>query len=152
MREALPTPGNPAPEYAARMLDGDTLTLNQLRGSVVLLNVWATWCGPCVREMPGLEALHRKYREQGLVVLGASIDRRSAERDVRRFLESNDIGFTILLDPDQNVTQRFRTLGVPETFLIGRDGVIAHRWIGEFEPIAPDVTQRVEALLADESA
>lgn len=149
-RDALPRPGNPAPEYTARTLEGDAVSLTQLRGSVVLLNVWATWCAPCVREMPGLETLHEQYDDQGLRVLGASIDRGSAEREVRRFLDSNNIEFTILLDPDQNVTQRFRTLGVPETFLIGRDGVIAHRWIGEFEPTAPDVIERVEVLLAKE--
>jgi cytochrome c biogenesis protein CcmG, thiol:disulfide interchange protein DsbE len=147
-----PVPGNPAPEYSARTLDGESLSLADLSGQVVVLNVWATWCGPCVREMPGLQELHEDYADAGLVVVGASVDRGQAEASVRRFLEARDLTFTILLDPDQTVAQRFRTLGVPETFLIGRDGVIAYRWIGEFDPTAPQVRERVEDLLAEEAA
>jgi len=149
---AAPVPGNPAPEYSARTLDGESLSLADLSGQVVVLNVWATWCGPCVREMPGLQVLHEDYADAGLVVVGASVDRGQAESSVRRFLEARDLTFTILLDPDQTVAQRFRTLGVPETFLIGRDGVIAYRWIGEFDPTAPQVRERVENLLAEEAA
>jgi len=149
---AAPVPGNPAPEYSARTLDGESLALADLSGQVVVLNVWATWCGPCVREMPGLQKLHEDYADAGLVVVGASIDRGQAEASVRRFLKERDLTFTILLDPDQTVAQRFRTLGVPETFLIGRNGVIDHRWIGEFDPTAPQVRERVENLLAEEAA
>jgi len=132
------------------MLDGGTLALDDLRGDVVLLNVWATWCGPCVREMPGLEALHREFAEEGLRVLGVSIDRGSAEREVRGFIERNDITFQILLDPDETVSQRFRTLGVPETFLVDRGGVIRYRWIGEFDPHGPDARDRVTQALAED--
>jgi cytochrome c biogenesis protein CcmG, thiol:disulfide interchange protein DsbE len=148
-RPLPPLPGNPAPAWEGRTLEGETLALADLRGDVVVLNVWATWCAPCLREMPGLDALSRHFEGQGLRVLGVSVDRGSAQPDVESFSRDLGISFTILLDPDQRVMNRFRTLGVPETFLIGRDGVIAHRWIGEFDPMDPGVLARVEALLAE---
>jgi len=152
VRSAAPTPGNPAPEYTARTLDGGELSLADLRGQVVLLNVWATWCGPCVREMPGLQQLQDDYGDRGLTVVGASVDRGQAEREVRRFLDERELTFTIVLDPDQDVALRFRTMGVPETFLIGRDGTIEYRWIGEFDPTASHVRERVERILDEERA
>jgi cytochrome c biogenesis protein CcmG, thiol:disulfide interchange protein DsbE len=142
-------PGTPAPEYSGRTLDGETISLADLQGQVVVLNVWATWCGPCVREMPALERLHRAYEGRGVRVVGASIDRGGAASAIRRFLDTHDITFTILHDPDQIVTRQFRTLGVPETFLIGRDGKIAHRWFGEFDPMAPEAVEQVERVLED---
>lgn len=146
-RSLPPVPGNPAPEWAGTTLAGETLSLTHYRGQVVLLNVWATWCAPCIREMPGLQALHDHFAERGVVVVGASVDRRAARDDVARFVDDLGIRFPILLDPDQQVMSRFRTLGVPETFLIDAEGIIRHRWIGEFDPMEPDVLARVETLL-----
>lgn len=143
-----PSVGQQAPDYEARILDGDVLRLASLEGDVVLLNVWATWCIPCTREMPGLEELHRRYAAEGLRVIGASVDRSSAEGQVRRFVQERDITFTILLDPDETVSARFRTIAVPETILIDRSGVIAYRWIGEFDPLADEVQNRIRTLLA----
>lgn len=148
-RTLPPVPGNPAPAWEGESLDGTVVALADLEGEVVVLNIWATWCAPCIREMPGLEALHRHFDGEGLRVLGASVDRGSARQEVASFVEELDVTFTILLDPDQRVMSRFRTIGVPETFLIGRDGVIAHRWIGEFDPMATTVLERVQALLDD---
>jgi len=148
-RTLPPVPGNPAPAWEGETLDGTVVALANLEGEVVMLNIWATWCAPCIREMPGLEALHRHFDGEGLQVVGASVDRSSARGDVASFVDELDVTFTILLDPDQRVMNRFRTMGVPETFLIGRDGVIAHRWIGEFDPMATTVLERVQALLDD---
>jgi len=147
-RALPPTPGNPAPAWEGRTLDGEVVSLEDLRGQVVVLNVWATWCAPCIREMPALDRLERTYRDRGVRVVGASVDRGSAAPQVRRFVEEHDISFLILLDPDQTIMSRFRTLGVPETFLIGPDGVIAHRWIGEFDPMVPSELERIEAQVA----
>jgi cytochrome c-type biogenesis protein len=145
---AAPRIGSPAPAYAARTLDGKELALADLRGEVVLLNIWATWCGPCVREMPRLEALHREFGARGVRVVGVNIDRGSAEETVRRYLARHGITFTILLDSDDAVSTRFRAMGVPETFLIDHEGIVRHRWIGEFDPTADDVRHRLETLLA----
>jgi cytochrome c-type biogenesis protein len=143
-----PAPGFPAPDYAAADLGGHEVALADLRGEVVLVNVWATWCVPCLREMPGLEQLHRDYGERGLEVVGVSIDRTSAVPEMREFLEQHSITYQILHDPDNDVSGAFYTIGVPETFLIDREGVIAHRWIGEFQPGAADVAERLAELLA----
>jgi peroxiredoxin len=143
-RDLAPVPGNPAPAWTGTTLGGEAVSLDRYRGQVVLLNIWATWCTPCIREMPGLQALHDHFAGQGVTVVGASVDRRSAHGEVARFTEELGITFPILLDPDQTVMSRFRTIGVPETFLIDADGILRHRWIGEFDPMEPDVLNRVE--------
>jgi len=149
---APPAVGSPVPSYGARTLLGEELRLADLQGKVVLLNVWATWCGPCVREMTKLQALHDTYGAQGLAVLGVSVDRGAAEGEVRSFIDQHGISFGILLDPDGVVESRFRTLGVPESFLIDREGVLRHRWIGEFDPGHREVRLEIESLLAEVGA
>jgi peroxiredoxin len=147
-RFRAPAVGDPAPAaYGAPTLAGDTVRLAQLRGTPVMLNVWATWCAPCREEMPGLQALHERYGARGLRVVAVSVDARGSESTIETFIREYGITFTILHDVAEDVSRQFRTLGVPETFLIDSDGVIAHRWIGKFDPIAADVTARVEALL-----
>jgi peroxiredoxin len=139
--------GDAAPGFAAQRLDGDTVDLAALRGRAVMLNVWATWCPPCREEMPGLQALHETYGERGLLVLGVSVDSRGAEAAVREFVRDFELDFTILHDPAERVSRQFRTIGVPETFLIDTAGVIVRRWTGRFDPEAPDVAELVEAVL-----
>ncbi len=140
--------GDPAPAFAAATLDGDTLSLAELQGEAVLLNIWATWCVPCREEMPGLQRLHEELGAEGLRVVGVSIDGRAASRDVRDFLSSYGISFTILHDPEERVTRAFRTTGVPETFLIDREGKIVRRWIGLFDPTSEETRASVSQALA----
>jgi cytochrome c biogenesis protein CcmG, thiol:disulfide interchange protein DsbE len=139
--------GSPAPTYTAPTLAGDTVSLAELRGEAVLLNVWATWCAPCRREMPALQAAHEAWADEGLRVVGASIDRRTAAGQVRDFVQDHGITFTILHDAGSEVTRRFRTAGVPETFLIDREGTIVHRWIGEFDPTGPEAAATIRETL-----
>ena len=139
--------GDPAPVYAATELDGDTVALATLRGHAVLLNIWATWCAPCREEMPELQALHERFADRGLRVLGVSIDASGSEDPIRYFLDDFGVSFTVLHDPAETVSQKFRTRGVPETFLIDTHGRIAHRWIGRFEPLSDDAVRRVEDAL-----
>ena len=139
--------GDAAPEFSAATLNGDTVSLASLRGSPVMLNIWATWCLPCRDEMPGLEALHREYGDEGLRVVGVSIDAGAAREGVEAFLDDFDVTFTILHDPSERVTRAFRSMGVPETYLIDRDGVIAYRWIGKFDPQAEGTIRRVRETL-----
>ena len=141
--------GDPAPAYAAPQLDGDTVSLVALRGGPVLLNVWATWCAPCREEMPGLQALHERYADRGLRVIGASVDARGAEPAIASFLRDHGITFTILHDADETVSRLFRTNGVPETYLIDAEGRIAHRWIGRIDPLGAQVIEQVEAVLPE---
>jgi thiol-disulfide isomerase/thioredoxin len=125
--------GGLAPAYAAPTLAGDTLALEALRGRVVLLNVWATWCAPCRTEMPALERLYRRFRARGLEVVAVSVDAAplgSAADVVRPMVEELGVSFPILLDPDGVVSRRFGVTGLPTTLLIGRDGRVLDRLLG----------------------
>jgi len=99
--------------------------------------------------MPALEEVHREFGRRGLEVVGVSIDAASERDGVQRFLERHGITFRILHDPSQAVVSAFRTVGVPETFLIDRAGMIVERFAGEFDPTADEVSTRIEALLAE---
>lgn len=140
-------PGDSAPAYGARSIEGDSVVIRDLDGAV-LVNVWATWCIPCRSEMPALEDLHQGWRERGLHVVAVSIDEASMTGDVTRFVEDLGITFTVLRDPQQRVTRAFRTTGVPESFLFGRDGRLVKRWIGQFDPLAGASIDAVRAALA----
>lgn len=141
---------DPAPDYAAARLDvqGD-LSLSDLRGEVVLLNGWATWCAPCREEMPLLEELSNEYAADGLRVIGVSIDRGNADARVREFADKVGVTFTILRDPDNTFARTFRTTGVPETMLIGRDGTLLYRWKGPLNGGAEDRAAIEAALSGD---
>ncbi|HET9948276.1 MAG TPA: TlpA disulfide reductase family protein [Longimicrobiales bacterium] len=128
--------GDPAPAYAAVSLEGDSVRLSDLDGPVVL-NLWATWCQPCREEMPELQELAERY-DGRLEVVGVSIDSRGSEPTVRNFLDQLGVGFRILHDPEQRFVSTFRTIGVPETFLIDREGIVRARWTGPFHPLEPE--------------
>jgi cytochrome c biogenesis protein CcmG, thiol:disulfide interchange protein DsbE len=140
-------PGAPVPSFQAPELDGSSVSLASLRGEVVLLNVWATWCYPCRREMPSFEALHREFADEGLRVVAVSIDSRGARRDIEEFLDEHGITFTILHDADKRITTSFRTLGVPETFLIDREGRLVKRWTGRIDGHSESVRAPIQWAL-----
>jgi cytochrome c biogenesis protein CcmG/thiol:disulfide interchange protein DsbE len=125
--------GKPAPAYASRTLAGDSISLAAMRGKVVLLNVWATWCHPCRDEIPQLEALHQTHAAKGLEVVGVSIDAAGTQDGIRAFIRDFKMTYRVWYDPDELVSSQFLTIGVPETFLIDRDGVIRWRKIGPIQ-------------------
>lgn len=146
--EPGPVVGRRAPDYSGPSLDGSTFRLADHRGEVLLLNVWATWCHPCRREMPSLEALHQDFHEHGLRVVAVSIDAAGAKDEIRSFLEEFGITFLTVHDSEQHVARAFWTHGVPETFLIGRNGRIVHHWIGRIDGRSESVRERVREALA----
>jgi cytochrome c biogenesis protein CcmG, thiol:disulfide interchange protein DsbE len=139
--------GAPVPAFQAPEMDGSTLSLASLRGEVVLLNVWATWCYPCRREMPSFEALHQEFAHEGLRVVAVSIDSPGARREIEQFLDEYGITFTILHDTDKRITTSFRTLGVPETFLIDREGRLVRRWTGRIDGHSESIRAPIRATL-----
>jgi peroxiredoxin len=139
--------GAPAPDFAYPTLAGDTLALSDLRGSVVLLNIWATWCPPCVREMPAMERLYAELRDEGLRVVAVSVDARGAGRDVRSFVHELGLTFDILLDPSGNIEHAYAVSGLPTTYLIDREGRIRRKVIGITEWDAPEHIASVRELL-----
>jgi cytochrome c biogenesis protein CcmG, thiol:disulfide interchange protein DsbE len=141
--------GMPVPEYAAVALDGEEISLRQLRGQVVLLNIWATWCYPCRKEMPELEAMHRELEGNGLVVVAVSVDAAGANREIREFLDELGLTMQVLHDSRSDISRTFSTRGVPETFLIGADGVLRHHWIGRIDARSESVRGPVMAALRE---
>ncbi len=115
------------PGYTATTLEGDSVSLSSLQGEVVLLNLWATWCAPCRKETPFLQELFEEHQEDGLHLVGVSLDTGVATEQVERFVEDYGVTYTILHDPENRAMELYRVLGLPATFLIDRDGVL--RWM-----------------------
>jgi peroxiredoxin len=124
--------GSRAPDFHAVTLEPTPRpkALAAYKGQVVVLNIWATWCAPCRVEMPSLERLQRQLGPQGLRIVAVSIDDPGAEQTIREFARQMGLTFEILHDPTGRIKETYQTTGVPETFVIGRDGVIRKKWIG----------------------
>jgi cytochrome c-type biogenesis protein len=137
----------PAPEYSASTLSGKPISLEEFQGNPVLVNVWATWCIPCREEMPALESLHNKFSDQGLQIVGVSIDGPGTTPRIKSFINRMGISYNILHDPDDKFSRAFRTIGVPESFLINANGEIVHTWKGPFEAMSQDTQTKVTNLL-----
>ncbi len=132
--------GNPAPDFALADLDGNPVRLADLRGRPVVLNFWASWCGPCVEEFPLLRQAAEEHAEAGLAIVGVVFrDRSEAARD---FMLRNGGSWPAAMDPGERVADAYGILGPPETYFIARDGTIAAR---QFGPVDAD---SLEAQLA----
>jgi cytochrome c-type biogenesis protein len=144
--------GAAAPTYAAVQLDGAPISLADLRGQVVLLNVWATWCKPCREEIPALERLHQAHTASGLVVAGVSIDVLDDTARIAGF--ARDLGATYPLwhDRDDRVSLIFRAVGVPSTYLIDRAGILRWRHMGPVRSDDPALLTALQAALADSTS
>lgn len=117
-------PSSPAPDFTLRTMGGPNLRLQEQRGQVVLVNFWATWCGPCRQEMPQLNKLYDKYRAAGFVLLGINVDDNSQRAsDVAHKL---GLRFPVLLDSDKTVSRLYDLSTMPTTVLIDRDGQVRH--------------------------
>ena len=136
-----------APDYSAVTLEGKPVSLSDLNGKVVLINVWATWCEPCREEMPDLQRLQNEFVDDEFVVVGVSIDEKGSLENMKKFLQSQNIVYTVWHDPDNKFQYAFRTIGVPESTLISKDGLILHQWKGAFEPMSKDTMSRVDSAL-----
>lgn len=139
--------GRPAPDYAALSAGGDTVSLADLRGDVVLLNIWATWCAPCRTEMPHLQTLHDEFIDDGLRVVGVSVDAGGSGRAVDRFTSDLGVEFLILRDPAERVANLFGAYGVPFNVLIDREGVVRWRHSGPVTSEDPQLRAALDAAL-----
>ena len=118
-----------APELTLTDTDGISRSLADYRGQVVLVNLWATWCIPCQKEMPTLQSFYNKHREQGFVVV--AINDGDPKGDVLQFMQNYRLNFPVWLDPTYMATeQAFETLNLPSSFVIDRDGTIRLQWVG----------------------
>jgi len=120
------------------------VALNQFRGQIVVLNFWATWCPPCVEELPSLMNMQTRMKGSGVVVLAISID---VDGDAyHRFLKQHDVSLLTVRDPDQKVSRVYGTSGWPETFIIDRQGVVRRKFVGPVDWTSPEVMQFLRKL------
>jgi cytochrome c biogenesis protein CcmG/thiol:disulfide interchange protein DsbE len=129
------TTGSDAPGFAASTVDAapQMKSLSNYRGEVVLLNIWATWCGPCREEMPAIERLHQELGAKGLKIVAVSVDNAGEEQKIRDFVKEFGLNFEVLHDASGAIQGIYRTTGVPETFIIDREGVVRKRLIGHMD-------------------
>ncbi len=138
--------GFKAPGFTARNLKGHRVQLADHRGQVVILNLWATWCGPCRVEMPGLENLYRRYRSEGLEILAVSIDKGHADK-VQKFTDEYQLSFPILLDTDGEVEGLYNTFTIPTTYVIDKHGMVVAEVDGAKNWESEETFQALEYLL-----
>ena len=138
--------GDVAPAFRLASLDGRTVDLASYRGKVVMVHFWATWCPPCVEELPTLERLHRAYFGKDLEVLAVSVDEGGAGA-VTQFMQKNRFALPVLLNPDQSVSRAYGTFKFPETYLVDREGIVRRKIIGAIDWMQPAALQFVQAML-----
>lgn len=140
-----------APDFAAvNVASGDTVRFDGYEGDVVLLNIWATWCAPCVTEMPSIQRLYDELGPAGLRVVAISVDNADLEH-VRDWIDERDFTFDVLHDQSARIEREYQTTGVPESFVINRDGIIVKKVIGAVEWDHPTQVALMRRLLgADE--
>lgn len=129
---AGPAVGRPAPDFTLTTLGGDTVTLSDLRGTPVVLNFWATWCGPCRREMPALQAAAERFDGQVLVL---GVDQGEDPQIVQDFVTEMGVTFPIPLDDEYLVGDTYNIRGMPTTFFVDDKGIIRHLWVGEMNSV-----------------
>ena len=143
--DPAPQANHPAPDFALPVLDGATVNLSDLKGNVVLINVWATWCPPCRAEMPTIQAAYEQYADQGFTVLAVNL--RENPRTVAAFMQQFGLTFPAPLDLDGQVSALYRASVLPSSFFVDRQGVIRAVYRGPMPRSV--IAGTVEQLLAE---
>ena len=141
-----PENGLPAPNFSLPDLDGQMVSLADYKGKVVLLNLWATWCPPCVEEMPSMEKLYRELKGEGFEILAVSIDESGAQ-DVQPFMQKHKLSFPALTDSKGAIKNLYQTTGVPESFIIDKDGILVEKVIGPRNWAIPEAIRYFRNLI-----
>jgi peroxiredoxin len=134
-----------APDFALKDTSGRTVSFSSVKGKVVLLNFWATWCPPCKAEMPSMNRLYNSMKVRGLEIIAVSSD--SSLSGIKDFLAKSRVDFLVLHDEKKAVSLQYKVFSMPTTFLIDRNGSIVEKFYGEYDWTAPEVRSRIEKLL-----
>ncbi len=132
-----------APDFTVRDADR-SVTLSQLKGQVVVLNFWATWCAPCIEEMPSLVQMQQLMKQRGVTVLAVSVD--VDQNNYQRFLRDHGVNLLAVRDGDQKANALYGTFKFPETYVIDRNGVVRRKFIGAVDWTEPDVIEYLGKL------
>ena len=138
-----PRIGTAAPDFTVRDAD-HTVTLSQFKGRIVVLNFWATWCPPCIEEMPSLVEMQQRMKDKGVTVLAVSVD--VDDSNYRRFLRDHAVNLLSVRDADQKSNSLYGTFKFPETYVIDRGGVVRRKFIGAVDWTEPDVIEYLGKL------
>jgi peroxiredoxin len=142
-----PQVGQPLASFTLPDLQGHSVQLSALRGNVVFINVWATWCPPCVEEMPAIQRLYERMQPRGLRVVTISVDALGAQVVVP-FMHKYQLTFPALLDPQGTVERLYHTAGVPESFIVDKQGRLVEKIVGPRDWTHPQMLALFERLLA----
>lgn len=136
-----------APDFSLQSRDGGTISLREFRGQVVMINFWATWCGPCREEMPHLEALYQRYSALGFRLLGVNVEEDSENAEA--WLEEMPVSFSILFDPENRVSELYDVIAMPSTVLVDRQGNIRFSHDGYQPGYENEYQTQIRALIRE---
>ena len=143
-----PREGFLAPDFTLDTLQGEKVSLSALRGKIVVVNIWATWCPPCRAETPALEKSYEQYKDSGVVILGVDLTNQDLVSDMEAFVQEFHLTYPILLDRDGSVGILYQIKGLPSTFFINREGIIRTVVVGG--PMSETfIRSKIEALLKE---
>ncbi|MFZ5928845.1 MAG: TlpA family protein disulfide reductase [Acidobacteriota bacterium] len=145
LREKVVGVGDRAPSFSIVTDNGRRISADDFGGKVLVLNFWATWCPPCIDEIPSLDAMARQLAPRGVVVLGVSVDRNAAAYE--RFLKQARVSFLTARDPEARISASYGTFKYPETYVIDGRGRVRQKHIGPRNWLEPEILQSIEALL-----
>lgn len=145
-----PRVGQAVPDFVLPDLEGKPHDLADFRGRVVVLNFWATWCPPCIDEMPSLERLHDALDDKGVAVLAVSVDERFS--DIEKFVNQYHLTLTVLHDEGKKVSRKYQTFKYPETYILDREGILKSKVVGPRDWSAPTVIRDLVDLAKQEPA
>jgi len=132
--DEAPQAGKPAPQFQLANPDGQLVSLSDLRGKLVLINFWASWCGPCRQEMPYIQQIYNEWQAKGMVLLAINIGESPSQ--VEEFMQSQGLSFPVLLDTEGKVAGQYGIRAIPTSFFIDRDGIIQDMKVGAFQSTA----------------
>jgi cytochrome c biogenesis protein CcmG, thiol:disulfide interchange protein DsbE len=141
--------GAPAPDFTLKTLEGEEMTLSKLEGKVIILDFWATWCGPCRDSIPHMVQLYNSSNEKGVEILGMNLDKGSVE-GVRSFVKAMNIPYPIVLSSDE-VARNYRVQGIPTCVVIDKKGKVRHKYVGFSTAIVEQLSADAKTLLAEDS-
>jgi peroxiredoxin len=136
----------PASDFYLRDLNNKLVRLSDFKGKVVLLNFWATWCPPCLKEMPSMEKLYQSHKDKGLEIVAVSVDTASKAK-VRAFVEKLGLTFPILHDRDSLISRLYNNPGVPSSYLIDKQGKLTYRVLGEYDWFSEKAKSTIDKLI-----